>query len=46
MEERAEGVVVNNNVNNTAAIADDRDRAIRDYVVPMLHGLHPSIVRL
>ena len=45
MEGRAEGAVVNNIANNAAAIADDRDRAIRDYAVPMLHGLHPSIVR-
>ena len=45
MEERVEGAVVNNNVNNAIAMADDRDRTIRDYAIPMLHGLHPSIVR-
>ena len=27
------------------AIADDRNRAIRDYAVPILHELNPSIVR-
>ena len=46
MEERVEGAVVNNIVNNAAAMADDRDRAIRDYTVPMLHELQPGIIRL
>ncbi|GMN24141.1 hypothetical protein TIFTF001_049123 [Ficus carica] len=44
MEERAEGAIVNNNVNNAATMADDRDRAIRDYDVPMLHGLQQEQV--
>ena len=39
MEERAEGAVVNNNVNNAIAMADDRDRTIRDYAISMLHGI-------
>ena len=26
-------------------LVDDRDQAIREYVVPILQGLNPSIVR-
>ncbi|PON61447.1 hypothetical protein PanWU01x14_145670, partial [Parasponia andersonii] len=31
--------------NNAAAMADDRDRAIREYVIHILIGLNPGIVR-
>ncbi len=44
VEEMAEEEVGNNG-NNAAAMADDRDRAIREYAVPMLHGLNSGIVR-
>ena len=37
-------VQVNNPVPQLAFV-DDRDRAIREYAVPMLHGLNPRIVR-
>ncbi|GMN64851.1 hypothetical protein TIFTF001_033925 [Ficus carica] len=36
------------NVNNPLpqpVLVDDRDRAIREYAVPILHGLNPGIVR-
>ena len=55
VENMAEGEVgnmVNNGqpmqINNPIpqpAFVDDRDRAIREYAVPMLHGLNPGIVR-
>ena len=44
IEEMAEEEVGNNG-NNAAAMADDRDRAIREYAVPVLHGLNSGIVR-
>ena len=48
VEEMADEAAVNNQANmgnQVLAIAEDRDRAIRDYAIPMLDGLHPSIVR-
>ncbi|PON71554.1 hypothetical protein PanWU01x14_073510, partial [Parasponia andersonii] len=31
--------------NDAAAMADDRDRAIREYAIPILNGLNPGIIR-
>ncbi|XP_024028190.1 uncharacterized protein LOC112093617 [Morus notabilis] len=39
----ADGAGGNNQGNHAVAIAEDRDRAIRDYAIPMLDGLHPCI---
>ena len=44
IEGMAEGAGVNLG-NNAVVMADDRDRAIREYAVPILYGLNPSIVR-
>ncbi|XP_024027611.1 uncharacterized protein LOC112093437 [Morus notabilis] len=45
IEEMVDGVGGNNQGNQVVVIAEDRDRAIRDYAIPMLDGLHPGIVR-
>jgi len=48
VEEMADEAVANNQANlgnQVLAIAEDRDRAIRDHAIPMLDGLHPGIVR-
>ena len=34
-----------NNARNALLRAENRDRAIRDYAVPMLEGLNPGIAR-
>ena len=34
-----------NQLGNQMALADDRNRAIREYTVPALYGLNPSIIR-
>ncbi|PON33266.1 hypothetical protein PanWU01x14_354260 [Parasponia andersonii] len=41
LEEMAEAA----GTDNAAAMADDRDRAIREYAIPILNGLNPGIVR-
>ena len=46
----AEEGAVNNGLNgnqlgNQMALADDRNRAIREYAVPALYGLNPGIIR-
>ncbi|PON50379.1 hypothetical protein PanWU01x14_223510, partial [Parasponia andersonii] len=40
LEEMAEAA----GTNNAAAMADDRDRAIREYAIPILKGLNPAQV--
>lgn len=53
MAEKVAGNMANEgpqlNVNNPLplpVLVDDRDRAIREYVVPILHGLNPGIAML
>ncbi|XP_062102932.1 uncharacterized protein LOC133813918 [Humulus lupulus] len=41
----AQGGVAANNGQNAVAVADDRDRAIRKYALPLFNELNPSIVR-
>ncbi|PON39152.1 hypothetical protein PanWU01x14_307220, partial [Parasponia andersonii] len=41
LEEMAEAA----GTDNAAAMADDRDGAIREYAIPILNGLNPGIVR-
>ena len=50
LEEMAEEGAVNNGQNgnqlgNQIALADDKKGAIREYAVPALYGLNPSIIR-
>ena len=52
MAERVAGNMANDrqqvNINNPLpqlVLVDDRDKAIREYAVPILHGLNPGIVR-
>ena len=35
-----------NQLGDPIALADDRDRVIKEYAIPMLYGLYPSIIRL
>ena len=46
LEDMAEGATNNgNNGHNVVIMADDWDREIREYAVPVLHGLNSSVVR-
>ncbi|XP_062085645.1 uncharacterized protein LOC133791745 [Humulus lupulus] len=41
----AQGGVASNNGQNAVIVADDRDRAIRQYALPLFNELNPGIVR-
>ncbi|XP_062080935.1 uncharacterized protein LOC133785737 [Humulus lupulus] len=45
MADEIEGVGDAHNIANAIALADDRERAIREYDAPMFNELNPSIVR-